>query len=110
MNIRRYLPSSKLVSIALSLALSVGLVFASDRFAHPAAAPATVTSESTATPAADAGWEAALYAIQAQNASSTFTAADPNLVNNLLQAAQSPNVTETIMNQAIKDDDLEEPA
>lgn len=93
---RRYLPSAKLVSIVLSLALSVGLVFAADRLTNQAAPATTIVADSAAPATADAGWEAALYAIQAQNASSTFAAPDPNFVNNFLQAAQSPNVTDTV--------------
>lgn len=96
MSIRRYLPSVKLVSIVLSLALSVGLVFAADRLTNRAAPGATVATDSTSPATADAGWEAALYAVQANNASSTFAAPDPNFVSSLLEDAQSSNVTDTV--------------
>lgn len=95
MTLRRYLPSAKLVSIVGALALSVGLVFAADRFTHRAP-PANIAVDSTVSSPVDAGWEAALYASESQNASSTVVAPDPGLVGNLLQAAQGPNLTESI--------------
>ena len=95
MPLRRYLPSAKLVSIVLALGLSVGLVYAADALTRQAAPPASVAIDSSA-PNADTNWQAALAAIQAQDASSTLPSQDPNLVNTLLQAAQSSNVTETV--------------
>jgi hypothetical protein len=96
MDVRRYLPSAKLVSIVFSLALSVGLVFAADRLTHRTALPVSLGVDSNSSVNENSDWEAALAAIQAQNASSTFATPDPNFVENLLQAAKSPNVTETV--------------
>ncbi len=95
MDIGRYLPSTKLISIAGSLALSAGLVFAADAFTHRTPPPPASVNVGANTPT-DTGWEAALYAAQARTASSTFDAPDPDFVNNLLAAAQSQNVTETV--------------
>jgi len=96
MAIGSYLPSAKLISIVGSLALSAVLVFAADAYTHRAQPTASVNVGTDASSTADTGWEAALYAIQAQTASSTFDTPDPNFVNNLLTAAQSQNVTDTI--------------
>lgn len=95
MSVSQYLPSAKLVSIALSLALSVGLVFAADHLTRPSA-PAQVGVDSTPTQPTDSNWEAALYAVQAQTASSSIVVPDQNLVSTLLQAVQSPNLTDTV--------------
>ncbi len=92
---RKYLPSTKLITIVLALALSAGLVFAADAFTRRPTYNPNVGVDNTTSDTAS-NWEASLYAIQAANASSTFAAPDPNFVNNLLQAAQSPNVTDTL--------------
>lgn len=93
MSIRDYLPSAKLVSIVFALALSVGLVYVADALTRPVAPPTIAVDYQAAT---DTDWEAALAAIQAQTASSSFAAPDPNFINNLLTAAQSQNITETV--------------
>jgi hypothetical protein len=96
MSFRDYLPSVKLISIVLSLALSVGLVYAADALTQGHTAAVSVGVVPGTPTAFDTNWEAALNAVQAQTASSTFPTPDPNFVNTLLQAAQSPNVTETV--------------
>jgi hypothetical protein len=97
MPLRSYLPSTKLLSIVIALGLSAGLVFAADAISHRTSYTPSLgvdNSESNS----NSGWEAALSAIQAQNASSSssIVAPDPNIVDQLLQAVQSPNVTDTV--------------
>jgi len=94
MPFKRYLPSTKLISIVLSLALSGGLVFAADKLTHRSAPAANIEANSGSDVSSD--WEASLAAIQAQSAVAAFPTPDPNFVNNLLEAAQSPNVTDTL--------------
>lgn len=96
MSISSYLPSAKLVSIVLSLALSIGLVFAADALTHRSTPVATVAVDTNSQSNIDADWQTALASIQAQTASSTFPAPDPDFVNTLLQAAQTSNVTDTV--------------
>ena len=97
MNIRRYLPSAQFVLIVLSFALSAGLVYGADRVTHRSAAPASVSvAPQGGAPSDASNWEATLYAIQAQNASSSLAGPSKNSVETLLQAAQSPNLTDTV--------------
>lgn len=97
MNLGRYAPSSKFTGVALSVLVSAGLVFGAYSYTHPPATAATITSEQTAAqPSNSTDWEAALYAEQAANASSSITAPSPNVVNQFLTAAQSSNLTDTV--------------
>jgi hypothetical protein len=98
MNIGRYAPSAQFTGIALSVLLSAGLVYGAERYTHPPVATAQVESEQTPAQASDAAnWEAALYSIQAANASSSFGAApNQDTVGAMLQAAQSNNITDTV--------------
>lgn len=97
MYLARYMPSVQFIVIALSLFLSGGLVYAADYVSHPHVATATITSTDTTTQMNDSSdWEAALYAIQASNASTSIIAPSESSVNQLLQAAQSPTLTETV--------------
>ncbi|MDE1924996.1 MAG: hypothetical protein KGH79_02345 [Patescibacteria group bacterium] len=92
----RYLPSAKFTLLMGSLALSAGLVYAAELWAHPPA-PAQVAVDTSQTAlSGNSNWEAALYAIQAANASSSLQAPNTNVVAQLLAAAQSPNVTDSI--------------
>jgi type VI protein secretion system component VasA len=96
MSPRRYLPSAQFATIALSLVLSAGLVYGADLITQP---PKPTTAVSTAAPAQpddSANWEAALYAIQAANASTSLSAPNPQTVQQMLAAVQSPNLTDTI--------------
>ncbi len=95
MNLGRYAPSAQFTGIAFSVLLAGGLIFGAERLSNPSA-QATITSKQT-TPSADStDWEAALYASQAANASTSITAPNPNMVNQFLAAAQSPNLTDTV--------------
>ena len=97
MSIRRYFPSAQFTLLLGSLALAAGLVYAAETYTNPPPAPAQVAVDDSQTAASDnSNWEAALYAIQAENASSSFVAPSTNAVQQLLAAAQSPNVTDSI--------------
>lgn len=93
----RYAPSSKFTGIALSLLLSAGLVYGAERFTHPSVDTASLESDQTAIQQKDStDWEAALYASQAANASSSLTTPNQQTVAQMLQAAQSDNITDTV--------------
>lgn len=97
MNIGRYAPSAQFIVITLSLLVSGALVYAAERFANPSSSSASVSAVSTPSQASDAaGWEAALYAIQANNASTSLSAPNPAAVSEMLTAAQSNNITDTV--------------
>lgn len=97
MNAGRYLPSARFTLMVGSLMLSAGLVYAAELYTHPPQAPAQVAVDTGGTAQnSNDNWEAALYAIQAANASSSLQAPDPDVVKQLLAAAQSPNVTDSI--------------
>ncbi len=96
MKIGRYAPSGKFTGIALSVLLSAGLVYGAYRYTHPPAAVATLQSDQTAQPSDSTDWEAALYASQAANASTSLAAPSPDVVNQFLKAAQSSNLTDTV--------------
>src|SRR3989344_3016840 len=95
MNVVRYLPSAQFTLLVGALALSSMLVYTADYFSkvHPQKV-ATISADIPQPQ--DPNWEAALYAIQAQNASSSLLASDQNAVGELLNAAQSANVTESV--------------
>ncbi len=97
MNVGRYAPSAQFTTIVLSLFLSAGLVYGAERVTNPP--PATVAVDSAQTPAQQsdsANWEAALYAIQAANASTSLSTPNPQTVQQMLAAVQSPNLTDSI--------------
>ena len=97
MNVGRYAPSGKFTGIALSVLLSGGLVYGAYHYTHPAPATATLTSDqSAAQPSDSTDWEAALYAEQAANASSSLTAPSTDAMNQFLAAAKSNNLTDTV--------------
>src|SRR6266404_7821327 len=98
MKIVRYAPSGQFSLIALSIFLSAGLVYGAERVTHPPIQTAATidTTETPAQPADSENWQAALYEIQAKNASSSLTAPDPVTVQQMLQAAQSNNITDTV--------------
>lgn len=97
MNLGRYAPSAQFSFIALSLLLSAGLVYGAERVtSQPPATLAVDTAASPAQPDDSANWEANLDAIEAENASSSFEAPDPNTVNEMLAAAQSSNITDSV--------------
>lgn len=90
-----YLPSSKFITIVLSLVFSAGVVFAAERFSQPPVPARLASVPQTGTSVADNGWEATLSTIQAQNAA--LPAPPPqNLVDQALAAAKSTNLTDTV--------------
>jgi hypothetical protein len=94
MKIGRYAPSGQFALIAVSILLSGGLVYAAERVTHPANTASLVADAGT--PSDSDNWQAALSQIQAQNASTSFTAPDPQTVGQMLQAAQSDNITDSV--------------
>jgi hypothetical protein len=97
MKLSRYAPSAQFLVIAGSLFISAGLVYAAQLITHPSASTASLQTDQTDTQASDASnWQAALYAEQAANASTSLAAPDPNVVNQFLAAAKSNNVTDTV--------------
>jgi len=94
MNIRAYLPSAQFILLTASIALSAGTVVAAEYYTAPEA-PARLSID-TSQPAQDPNWAAVLAQIQAENASSSFAAPDPNATQALLAAAQSGNVTDSV--------------
>src|ERR1700719_4414261 len=97
MNLGRYAPSTQFTGIALSILLSAGMVYASERITHPPPRTATLASDQTPTQPSDStDWQAALYASQASNASSSLTAPSASTVDQFLAAAKSSNLTDTV--------------
>src|SRR5262245_47380177 len=95
MEVGRYLPSAQFVLVVVSFALSAGLVYAAEAFTHRSAAHATVSvAQDTGT--FDTNWEAALYAIDANNASSRVDTSSPEAVDKLIAAAQTSNITDSV--------------
>jgi hypothetical protein len=93
----RYAPSAQFTTIALALLLSGGLVYAADSFTSTPKSTVAIETDQASQPQDDASnWQAALYASQAANASTSITAPNPNVVSQFLQAAQSSNVTDTV--------------
>ena len=92
----RYAPSSKFTGIAISLMLAGGLVYAANWVTHPHTSAAAIVSDQTAQPTDSTNWEAALYASQAANASTSLVAPSTNTVNQFLAAAKSSNLTDTV--------------
>jgi hypothetical protein len=97
MNIGRYAPSGRFTAITLSLLLSAGLIYGANYVTHPQASTASVdTSAVPAQPDDSANWVATLDAIQANNASTSLSAPDPTTVNEMLAAAESSNITDSV--------------
>src|SRR2546430_1710035 len=93
MKLATYLPSAQFASILVSIVVAGGVVYAAQYVTH-----GNVSAKISAGPAANnnVDWEATLSAIQAQNAASAIEPPDPNAVQNLLAAAESNNVTDTV--------------
>jgi hypothetical protein len=97
MNIVRYAPSGRFTLIALSVVFSAGLIYGAGVMTAPKTMHGSLVAEQVATqPTDSANWQEALYSIQAQNASSSLGSPNPTSVNQMLQAAQSSNVTDTV--------------
>jgi len=94
MHIRDYLPSAQFSVIVGSVLLSGGLVVAAERITSPKIPSTQITSGGSEV---NTNWQAALAEIQAQNSGSSVPApANPATLGQLLQAATTPNVTETV--------------
>ena len=94
MGIRRYLPSAQFTLIFTSLAVSGGLVFAADYFSGGRDVPSSNLTLSTQQ---NSDWLETLREIQAQNSDYTLpTVPSTAKVNELLSAAQTNNVTDTV--------------
>ena len=92
-----YLPSKQFSFIALSLILSIGLVYTADAFTKPPhGGSVAVDTKTVVNTNSNSNWQASLDAVQAQSGTSLPAAPDQNVVNGLLQAAQSSNLTDTI--------------
>ncbi len=92
-----YLPSKQFSFIALSLFLSVALVYGADAITKPTTSSlVTVDAHAAAPAAADTDWQASLSAVQTESGDSLPAAPSQNTVNAELQAAQSSNVTDSI--------------
>ncbi len=91
----RYLPSTQFSLIAISLFLSVGLVFAADHITKPSG-QGSLSVDTTRVPAAAGDWKASLETVQNNSGISLPAAPDQNTVEALLQAAQSNNLTESV--------------
>lgn len=97
MSVRKYLPSTQFSVMCLSLALSIGLVFAADQITKPKPASLAVADVPSTPTSGGKDWESTLYAIQAQNSSSLLPEApDQSVVDGLRQAAQTANVTDSV--------------
>lgn len=94
MNVVRYLPSAQFVVIVGSIALSGGLVVLAQQLTRPPETSATLTtSEATQTPNTD--WLATLKEIEGNSILATTTV-DAATTNELLKAAKSSNITDTV--------------
>jgi hypothetical protein len=96
MNIGRYLPSTQFVVIVGAIALSGGLVAAAQYVMHPTAdQPSLLTVANQASvPASD--WLASLHEVEGTNIDSNPNTSIAEAKTNLLGAAQSANVTDTV--------------
>lgn len=98
MSLRPYLPSAQFTLIALSIALSAGLVYAAERVTAPETPSiASVATDSISDDtASNAEWQATLSSIQGSGSGALPTPPDQNDVDALRKAAQSPNVTDSV--------------
>ncbi len=95
MSLRDTLPSKKFSAIVGSIALSCLLVMVANIVTQPPPLPkAELASDSSADQATD--WQATLDNIQAQQASRLPTPPDPTTVQDLLQGAQTANITDSV--------------
>jgi hypothetical protein len=95
MRIRDLLPSARFAAILSSLMFSGGAVLGAYAFTHYEPAPSQVAVSPSQTTSLD--WKKALEDIQAQNPQSRLPSApSEEVVQNLLGAATSENVTDTV--------------
>jgi len=96
MNVRAYLPSTTFSTIAGSIGLAGLLILSAQYITHPKdISPAALAPTNDAATATDADWQAALAKI-AVDSPSLPEAPTEEKVNQLLNAAQSSNITDTV--------------
>lgn len=96
MAIGLYLPSAQFVLVAVSIAVSGGLIIAAERYTTKENAPAEL-AVATETSAADSGdWKASLEEIQLQSGISLPEPPNEESVAELLAAAGEGNLTESV--------------
>ncbi|MEK7068237.1 MAG: hypothetical protein AAB964_00285 [Patescibacteria group bacterium] len=91
--ISQYLPSAKFATIAASLLLAGGLVATANYVSSPRAPGPTIAAQSGAP---DQNWENTLEQVQLEAGISAPQPAPQSVVNELLSAAESPNITASI--------------
>lgn len=97
MNPGRYLPSRQFSLIAISLFVSLGLVFVADKVTHPAQqGTIAVDTQTAAAPNSVPDWQTSLDSVQKDSGISLPPPPDQSTVDALLQSAQSNNITETV--------------
>lgn len=97
MNARPYLPSAKFLVLAGSFFLASGLVYAASAITNPIHHPSNVVITTNGGDTFQTNWEATLYGIQANNASTSVPEPiDPATVDQLLAATDSGNLTESV--------------
>lgn len=95
MSIVSYLPSAQFSIIVSSILVSGGLVLAADYITSPAEPPSVSASPTQG--GVDTKWQETLRAIQEQNPLGGLPPApNPTAVAELLEAAQTPNITNTV--------------
>jgi hypothetical protein len=100
MSWRRYFPSAQFSLLAISLFISVGIVYGAQLITRPPQTTAQLdtppTKDDLTTAVQNADWQKNLAEIQAQSGASLPTAPSQTTVNAWRQAAQTDNVTQTI--------------
>lgn len=96
MELPQYLPSTKFSLIVSSIFLSLGLVWVANVVTNPPPRNSGLAVETTATSRGTAGWAATLNEIQSKQESRLPTAPDPEMVDSLLHAAQTDNLTDSV--------------
>lgn len=94
---RRYLPSAQFSVLAVSVILSIGLIYAADvvtRKAGPAQLAVAQTDNAAA--AQNANWQKALDEVQAQSGASLPAPLNQQTLDTMLKEAKTSNVTETL--------------
>ena len=95
MSLRDILPSRKFSAVVGSMLLACLLVIIANAVTQPPKLPHAQLASGSNT-GSNASWQATLDTIQAQQASRLPTPPDPTTVQNLLQGAQTANLTDSI--------------
>ncbi len=96
MNVGSYLPSAQFVLIVASLVVSGGLVVAAEHYSSREKAAGELTAENSPTNNADIAWKSTLEEIQLESGISLPEPPNEETVSELLGAAQSSNLTESV--------------